>query len=497
MATFKHGIYYTETGSEAAPSIQYGQIPCYVGTAPIHLASGVVAETNKPVLISSMEEFRQKFGFDRDFESFTLCEAASYHFEYARISPIICINVLDAENSRHVENKTSQFITKTGASFIVSEKGIIKSTVVVKGVVEVDDGEDSMMTESEVIEDSNYKLSFSDEGYLVLTPTEDSSIGSAVKLSFSFKKFKVSGVSENDIIGSIDSTTGVKTGVQAVDYILSEIQEPPGILLCPGWSHKPTVVSAFVAKAENISGLFPALVFADIDSSASGARYHSTVKQWKDESGFNSVSLVACYPMVKKGDAVYHLSTVLAATKQGTMSVESAYNTPCESPSNKEIACDSLVNMAGDSIIMDLNTANLLNAAGIVTAFKQTSSFVVWGNYNTVYPENKNAKDCWISTRAMNNYMVTFIILAYWNKIDERATKTNLKNIEDSVNGWLAGLAAKEVIYSGSCTFTGIEDDGINRMVKFSLVWSDSKPAQAYQFDFVFDSSVYENFNLK
>lgn len=573
--TFKHGIYYTETSTDIAPDIQYGQIPCYIGTAPIHLATNP-AQVNRPVLVSTLTEFREKFGYVEDF-SYTLCEPACYHFKKANIAPIICINVLDLTNNSMVTASQSAIVKKDGSVFTLTTKGVIKSTVTVKGIENYTDGDEndkiqlseatelnanatvgkfiyqgydivnsattgyeevvnttpsegeisledaqaknpnatvgdfiaieqsyllsntSVTGSKEIIANytslvaSDYILSFDTDGNLVITPEVSGNITNTMNaLQVSFSKINLAGITSTHIIGSVDSSTGERTGLQAIDYILGEIGQPPGMLLAPGFSHMPAVTQAFIEKSQSVSGLFPSLVVADIDSSATGSPYYGGVKTWKDNNGYNYKDLVACYPMAKVGDLTFHMSTIVAATKQSTLSLESAYNTPCESPSNKSTVITSLVNMKGDSIVLDIGMANYLNAMGIVTALKMALDFVIWGNYTTVYPESKEPKDCWISTRSLFHYIVNIIIMTYWRKIDERSTKTAIQNIEDGVNNWLNSLATKEVIKTGSCEFLGLDNESTENMVNFNLTWSDVKPAQTYNFNFQFDKTAYE-----
>lgn len=566
---FKHGIYYTEATTETAPDVQYGQVPVYIGIAPIHLATNP-AEANKPILISSLAEFKDKFGYVEDF-TYTLCEAACYHFKKANIAPIVCINILDKDSATFKQSSQSEIVKKSGSVFTMSAKGILKDSVVVKGIVGYTDGDENnkiqlseatelnanatvgkfiyqgyaivnsattgyeevvnttpsdgeisladaqaknpsatvgdfiaieqsyllsntLVTGSkEIIANytslvaSDYILSFDSDGNLIITPESNGNITSSMNaLQVSFSKINPSAVTSSHIIGSVSPTTGVRTGVQAIDYVYGEISQPPGMIVAPGFSHIPTVAQAFIEKSKEISGSFPALVIADIDSSVDGSPYFSGVKAWKDNNGYSHNDLVACYPMAKVGDLTFHMSTVVAATKQGTLSLESAYGTPCESPSNKKTAITSLVNMKGENIIIDNVTANTLNEAGIVTALKVGLDIVVWGNHTTVFPESNDPKDIWISTRSLFHYIISIIIMTYWKKIDERSTPSNIQSVEDNINNWLTSLAAKEILQDGSCKLYGTTDN----MINYDLNWFDFKPMQALNFNSYFKASA-------
>lgn len=576
---FKHGIYYTETSIDTTPDVQYGQIPVYIGTAPINLATDP-APVNKPVLISTLAEFKEKFGYIEDF-SYTLCEPACYHFKKANIAPIICINVLDLTNNSMVTENQTAIVKKDGSVFTMNVKGVLKDSVVVKGITGYTDGdEDTKIQLAEALElnpsatvgkfiyqgydivssattgyeevvsttpsegeisledaqaknpsatvgdfiaieqsyllsntsvtgskeiianytsliESDYILSFDSSGNLIITPEASGNITSSMNaLQVSFSKINLAGVTGTQIIGSVNSSTGVRTGLQAVDYILGEIGQPPGMLVAPGFSHIPSVAQAFIEKSKAVSGIFPALVIVDIDSTAIGSPYYGGVKDWKDNNGYVYKDLVACYPMAKVGNLTFHLSTIVSATKQATLSLSSAYNTPCESPSNKKTEITSLVNMAGEDIVLDIVMANYLNAMGIVTALKMALDFVIWGNRTTVFPESDDPKDCWISTRSLFHYLVDVIIMTYWAKIDERSTDSNIQNVEDGVNNWLNSLETKEILKEGSCKFLGIVNPSTDNIVKFNITWADIKPAEKYDFNYEFDKTIYENLNV-
>ena len=574
LSTFRHGVYYSESSTETSPEVQYGQIPVYIGIAPINLATKP-ADANKPVLISSLSEFREKFGYTEDF-SYTLCETACYHFKEAEIAPILCINVLDATKSKFVDSAQSAIVKKDGSIFTMSVKGVIQSSISVKGIVGYTDGDENNKIQlaeatelnsgatvgkfiyqgydivntattgyeevvnttpsdgeisledaqaknpnatvgdfiaieqsyllsnttvtgaKEIIANytslvaSDYILSFDTDGNLVITPEADGNITSTMNaLQVSFSKIKPSAVTSTDIIGTVDTSTGNRTGLQAIDYILGEIGQPPGMLLAPGFSHIPVVAQAFIEKSQEVSGNFPALVIADIDSSSAGSPYSGTVKTWKDNNGYNFVDLVVCYPMAKVGDKVFHLSTIVAATKQATLKEDSAFGTPCESPSNRKTSITSLVNMNGDEIYIDKTTANFLNHSGVVTALKKAFDFVVWGNNTSVFPEDNHPKNCWISTRSLYHYLVDIVIMTHWAKIDARSTDIQIQNVEDTVNNWMNSLANNNILKEGSCSYLGSENVATENKVQYEITWADYKPAQSYDFTFKFNANAY------
>ena len=95
---FNHGVRTQETATSLIATKTDSITPFYVGTAPINMCEK--QNINTPILCYSYEEAVKEFGFVRDFENYTLCEAIDAHFSKFGVGPIVLVNVLDPKTHK-------------------------------------------------------------------------------------------------------------------------------------------------------------------------------------------------------------------------------------------------------------------------------------------------------------------------------------------------------------------------------------------------------------
>lgn len=77
--SYKHGVHIYEQPTSIVPPVRIGAgLPVFVGTAPVNQTD--ITNVNKPVLCYSYKEAVAAFGFSKDFDKFTLCEAIYSQF---------------------------------------------------------------------------------------------------------------------------------------------------------------------------------------------------------------------------------------------------------------------------------------------------------------------------------------------------------------------------------------------------------------------------------
>ena len=77
-------------------------------------------------------------------------------------------------------------------------------------------------------------------------------------------------------------------------------------------SHRPAlaVVAAVMrAKAENINGIFSGQAVVDIPCDSEGADVYTEAPEWKTRNNYMAEHQIVCWPKIKLGDDVFHLST--------------------------------------------------------------------------------------------------------------------------------------------------------------------------------------------
>lgn len=479
---FRHGVYKSEVPTSLVSPVQTESgLPVIVGTAPIHLASGdgALSNVNKPQLIYSYGEAVSMFGFSDNWEKYTLCEFIYSQFALFAMSPCVLINVLDP--SRHKEIISPADFTITDGSANLGQDVILANGLTFEEGTTYTAGVD-------------YSLGYDDKGNAILTVIKGGKLANASKVKAGFTRLKPSMVTANDIIGGIDAETDDKTGLELINDVFPKFRLVPGLLGCPKWSTNPEVAAVMRAKAENINGIFTAMSVADIPCNSEGADRYSEAPEWKNRNNYAGNHEIVCWPKVKLGDRVFHISTQLI----GLMNQTDAGNddTPYESPSNKMLQMDSCVLADGKEVSLGQEQANFLNGEGIVTAINWTGGWRAWGNRTAVYPANTDVKECFIPTRRMFDWIGNEFILTFWSKGDKPITPRIIRSIVNSYNVRLNGLQARGYLLGGRIEFQSVENPTtnlLNGILKFHIHAASPTPAEQIEAILEFDPNYFNS----
>lgn len=475
---FYHGVRTGEIStSVSTPVIAASGIPFVVGTSPVQSVED--GKINVPVLALTYEEAVSQLGYSDDWAKYSLCEVMYSHFKLYNMGPVVFLNVLDPAVATMKEAVTAADIDVVSKQIKLSIDAIA-STVVVKAQGGAGDP---------LVLDTDYSLFYSGE-YLIIEALADGAAASAAKLNVAYSKIKIAGVTDTEIIGGYDTGTHLTTGLECINQVMAMFRIIPDLILAPGYSHLATVAAAMAAKAGGILGLFRAKALIDVYTAASGgADHYSEVLTWKATNNINDKNQIVCWPLVKLGSKVFHMSTQLAGL---IATVDAGNKCPYESPSNKTLRADSIVTAAGDEVILDINAANQLNAGGVVTALNFLTGFVAWGNYNSCYPSNTDAKDYFIPVSRMFSWVSSAVILSHWSKTDKPMTLRLMESVTDSINLWLAGLVGEEKLLGGRVEFKDTENSLTNLLAgkaKWHIYLAAPVPAQELEFVLEYDVS--------
>ncbi|MBR0257768.1 MAG: hypothetical protein IJQ58_08535 [Synergistaceae bacterium] len=254
--------------------------------------------------------------------------------------------------------------------------------------------------------------------------------------------------SANAIIGGYDGASGKYTGLELVNYVYPKFRLIPGMILAPTWSQVAEVAAVMKAKAESVSGVFSCVALVDIPCVPNGAYAYSAVSQWKTSKNLMDKRMIVCWPCVKLGDKVYHLSTQLAGVMARTDHERG--DVPYKSPSNELLQCEACTDMVGNEIPLTLEEANYLNSQGVVTALNWTGGWRVWGNRTGAYPASTDVKDVFIPVRRMYDYIGNMFITTFWQEADQPMTARLVRQIVNSFNMYMNSLQAREMILGGA-----------------------------------------------
>lgn len=470
---YKHGIYTSEVPTSVIPPVRTSTVPVVFGTAPVNLASNP-APANKPILCYTYEEAVEQFGYCEDWANYTLCEFIKSHFALFNVAPVILINVLDPNvHKQHISAESATLVNNQAK---LSKFGILKDSVTVKN-------QEGSVT---YILNTDYTLDFDDEGYIVISRLTTGSIPAASTLKVDYDYLNPAAVTSDDIIGGIDANTGAYEGLELINQVFPLYRIVPGMILAPGWSHDPIVAAVMVAKASNINGHFKCIALTDVPTNE--VKKYTDVPGWKENNNYTSPRQVVCWPKVKLGDDVYHLSTQLA----GLICKTDAENddVPYVSPSNKNLQANGAVLTDGTEITLGPDQAAYLNGQGIITAMNFIGGWKAWGNRTGAYPAITDPKDAFLPIRRMFDWISNTLILTFWQKIDSPINRRLIETIVDSANIWLNGLAARGYILGGRIEFIPEENpetDLLDGIVRFHVYVTPPTPAREIEFMVEYD----------
>lgn len=473
---YNHGIGIQENSTSVIPPIQSSAgVQVIVGTAPINTTEDPYASINKPVIIYNWKEAVEKLGYDDDWDKYTLCQSMDASFRVFNVAPIILINVLDP--SRHFEEVSAKSITVSKNEALISEKGVLLDSISVKSGLE------------NLVHGVNYLRGFDRNGEVVITILDDPF--SAESIEVSYKKIDASKVTDSDIIGGYDIASGSYEGLEVINQVYPMLNIVPGLILAPGWSHKPIIGAVIDAKTRAINSSFNAHNVLDIDSSE--VKSYQDAPSWKSENSYTSKDSTVCFPKAKIGNKTYWLSALTAAL----MAYTDAQNddVPYVSSSNKPLPITGTVLADGTSLYLDQPQGNFLNGSGIVTAIN-INGWRLWGNNTAAYPSTSDVKDRFIAIRRMFNWWGNTFIQTYFDKVDDPTNFRLIESIVDSENIRANGFKARGQIAGAVIEFRQEDNpvtDLLNGRIQFIQKVAFFAPAEYIVNVLEFDPTILTN----
>lgn len=484
MSDFFHGAKASKQAtSVSTPVTADSSIHFIVGTAPAHMVGGKV---NEPVYVSSYPEAVEAMGYSEDWKKYDICEEVYASFKLYQNGPVVIVNVLDPK--KHLTGETTAEMTLAGGIADLPLEALA-DTVVVKGY----DGEDALTEDYE--RGVDYDLLYTD-GVLRLERIAGGKITSDTeRLNVKYNSVDPTKVTKADIIGGYDVNTKKSSGFELVDSVFPKFRVIPTIFLAPNFSSDSEVAAVMAAKAENINGLFTGKALIDVDTTE--ATTYTEAVEWKNENNITQPSQLLMWPLYTLGGKVYHASVHQAGLMAKTDAAEDlGKGTPCESASNKSMQIDGMVLADGTEVLLDLTKANYLNANGIITAINFIGGFVSWGNETACFPANTDVTDYFYNVSRMFSWVGNSVILSVWSKVDRRLNRRLIESVVDSLNIWLNGLMADEIILGGRIEFLEEENTETDLMAgkaRFHIYLTPSSPAKELDFVLEYDVSYLEN----
>ena len=467
---------YGQATSVSTPNVAKVGIPFVVGTAPVHTAAKP-AKTNVPVLATSWDEAVEKLGFSYDWKKYTLCEFMYSHFQLFGCQPAIFCNILDPASMKEAAEPKDYPVR--GHQAVLPIDAIAASLKVsVKG-----EGEGASDTTLKADEDFSvfYDRDDTDTYVCIVELLAGGAAYDAATLRIGYDAAAPETVTVADVVD----------GVGQVDAAMTAVGTVPDLICAPGWSHNTVVAAVMATKAGAISGLFKGKAVIDADSSAEGVTEYSQLSGYKNKNSLVDVDQILCWPMVKLGEYMFHLSTQLC----GLMASVDAGNrgVPYESPSNKNLKMDTCCLEDGTEVNLTWPQVEMVSGDwGVVTAVNfMDSGWVAKGNYTACFPGNTDVKDQFIPVSRMFDFIGNTLIRTFWPKQDKPLTRVLRDSIIQTCNIWLGGLCGSGYLYGARCELLAEENPLTNLLAgHITLHVYNAPPVPAQRIDFILEYDV-------
>lgn len=462
----KHGVYIYEEATAITPPVKAtAGFPLVFGTAPIHRAANGSGNIGKIAIAYNWSEMVKKIGYDADWAKWTLCEMGYVMFKLYNVAPAGFVNVFDP--LKHFMSVLEQPLEVVSGVITIPELDCLMDTVIIDGL----DGEIYTV-------DVDYTMKRNSDGLVEITAS-NSILAIAVSVKASYNVADPTKITKADIIAA--------TEVVNSSYPLLGLT--PGFLLAPGWSDSE-VAAVLTAKAQSINNHFNAMAVVDIPTDEENAPNYDDATAWKAANGYTSSFEIVCWPQLTLGGKVYHFSSHYVAL---AIKTDARYeDIPSVSASNEDLQIDGVCNALGEEIALGPDQAELVNSAGIVTAFRLgQEGWKCWGNRTGCYPGISDPKDAFIPIRRMFNFVGNTLTLTFWQKIDSRMGRPLIDNIVTSCNIILAGWTSRNHLIGGRVLYDPDENpvtDLMNGKIVFHVYLTPPPPAQEIDFILEFDT---------
>lgn len=476
MEKYLHGSYGVMGETIARRADVVAGLPVYVGVAPVHLLPKADWQVDRPIRCANWRDGVAKCGYSEDWEKFSLCEALDAHFNNAiqNIGPVCLINVLDPETMRASAQTQAQLPFAGGRGEIRDDLCIVDSIEIASKQVGVD-----------------YTAAWNEAKQAIEIRDLTGAMTGPVEVTYT--RVDVSQVTEAAIIGTRDEEEGVYTGLRALPLVYQQGGIVPTMLAAPGWSDKPAVRLAMIAEAYQVDDHWFVHVLTDIPVSAATI---TEAKEWKQTHGYDSASEVAHWPMARKGDKLYHgstLSVVAAMMKDAANG-----GVPKESPSNTELDITGYYIAADKQTNFTTRQANLLNAEGIRTFAFFGGRWALWGPHTAAFQHEggASARDTYDNHIRMLYYIANQFEVTYGAEVDRAVSRSRIEAIVSEVRADLDALRADESLFAGDVQYEELESVGdlVKAQFTFGAGVTPIPPMRALTLRVAYDENGLEQF---
>ena len=320
-----------------------------------------------------------------------------------------------------------------------------------------------------------------------------SRIGFTTTVKFTYKALDATTITANQIIGGIDSTSNIRTGLALFDLTYTTFGFTPKIFVSPFYSQISAVDTQLALLADKFRAVY--LKDAPLGTSLGNViqgRGNTTIN-------FNTASRRAMllYPFGKSydkaaaADALYPYSAFMA----GLIAWNDNENGYWTSPSNKAIPILTGTEVPVSFQINDAGCeANQLNAVGVTTIVSSYGSgFKAWGNRSAAFPTDTDPRN-FISLQRLDDIITESMELAVASDLDKPITAAFIRTMLAKGNTLIANLIRQGAVQPGSKVVYNKTDNPADQLAKghivFTRIYMGAPPAERVTFNNVIDITL-------
>ena len=234
------------------------------------------------------------------------------------------------------------------------------------------------------------------------------------------------------IIGGVDTTTGARTGIAALETARSELGVVPRTLAAPGFSQHKLVADALIAQAEKLRAV--ALLDGPNDTTPAAIAYRAQ---------FDSARAYLVDPWAIADNAVVPVTPHVAGLIAKIDNERGFWHSPSNNP---------LLGIERPARPIDFglghvdSEANLLNEPGIATLVTE-QGIRLWGNRTC----SSDPQWTFLSVRRTADMIHESLLQAHLWAVDRAIGKAYVRDVQESVNAYLRHLKSVGAILGGRC----------------------------------------------
>lgn len=467
MADFIHG---SDTKEIPLSSFPVQEIPsgiaAIIGTAP----SGPV---NQMVLIKNQTDAAQ---YGPEVPGFTLPSALKTWFDEGG-GHIMVVNVFNIP--------TMVTLVPTESLILVGGKGRSVSFPVSGLIVKNQAGTTTF------VKGTDYTV----DQYGTIQSINNTTIPAGATVTLTYNKASVGAVSSPQIIGSIDSVTKIRTGLQLFDTAYNTFGFEAKIFYAPGFSHLSAVATELLIRAK--ASKAQALVDAPPGTTVGAALLSRGLSSAIPAFQISDPDAILCFPELLAYD-IFTDTNVAKPYSQFLAPIIARVRREKDlhwSPSNKDFFTVKglAVDISGSFFNPVGTDANELNNQGIVTVLKQGTITRTWGNRSSSWPALSHPRN-FIAVNATSKIFLRSIQIGVLPFIDMPNEPWVWDAILASGNTFIRAGIGRGALIAGSRMFMDMSKNtyatiSLGKLV-LTIKWNIPGPIEHVQFEEDFDITL-------